>query len=123
MESFTNIKIRKISCDVIQWQLQTFGRSFISLRIDQKRPPHTPDLSPLDFFRWGYVKDGVYIPTSVNTNELKVLIKWEIPAINRETCANVISNFKQRSDVIIAQNGRHGHHRNGNWFTAHTKPL
>jgi hypothetical protein len=25
-------------------------------------PPRSPDLTPCDFFLWGYVKDRVYIP-------------------------------------------------------------
>jgi hypothetical protein len=27
-----------------------------------KWPPRSPDLTPLDFYFWGYVKDKVYIP-------------------------------------------------------------
>ena len=25
-------------------------------------PPHSPDLTPCDFFLWGFVKDSVYVP-------------------------------------------------------------
>jgi hypothetical protein len=25
-------------------------------------PPRSPDLTPLDFFFWGYIKDAVYVP-------------------------------------------------------------
>jgi len=49
----------------------------------------------------------VYNPTPANTDELKSATRREIRAIDRETCSNVISNFKKRHDVIISQNGRH----------------
>lgn len=38
-------------------------------------PPRSPDLTPLDFFLWGYVKDKVYSRTSRNLEELKSKIE------------------------------------------------
>lgn len=36
--------------------------------------PRSPDLTPCDYFFWGYVKDTVYIPPSLpsNLDELKI---------------------------------------------------
>lgn len=34
-------------------------------------PPHLPDITPLDFFLWGYVKDLVYRTKIRENNGLK----------------------------------------------------
>ena len=61
------------------------------------------DLSPLDFFLWGYLKDRVYKPSPQTTEELKLVIKREIRNISRETCTSVIRNFQHGLDVVIKQ--------------------
>lgn len=96
--------------DVITWLQQTFGRNLISLKTDCEWPPHSPDLSPLDFFLWGHLKDKVYKPTPTTTDELKAAIKREIRVISSETCTAVIRNFQQRLDVVISEKGRHLEH-------------
>lgn len=47
---------------VLEWLAEKFGEHFISLRSNIEWPPHSPDLNPLDFFLWGYLKDRVYSP-------------------------------------------------------------
>jgi hypothetical protein len=37
-------------------------------------PPHSPDIMPLDFFLWGYVRDIVYKTPVTSVNELKLTI-------------------------------------------------
>ena len=34
-------------------------------------PPHSPDLNPLDFFLWGYLKDKVYTPKPATLQDLR----------------------------------------------------
>jgi hypothetical protein len=39
------------------------------------RPPRSPDLTPLDFFLWGFVKDRMFIPPlPANVAELRIRI-------------------------------------------------
>ena len=40
--------------------------------------PSSPDLSPLDFFLWGYLKEQVYKPLPFNLEELKARVKREM---------------------------------------------
>ena len=47
-----------IARDVLVWLSKTFGQKSISFRTDQEWPPHSPDLSPLDFFLWVNLKNG-----------------------------------------------------------------
>jgi hypothetical protein len=98
------------SGEVISWLEKTFGTHFISYRTDNVWPPHSPDLSPLDFFLWGYLKDRVYSPAPTSLEELKVTIRREIRNISTDTCTAVISNFKKRLDVVLKQGGRHLEH-------------
>ena len=95
---------------VLEWLANKFGQNIISLKTDIEWPPHSLDLSPLDFFLWGYLKDRVYKPSPKTTEELKLAIKREFRNISRETCTSVIRNFQHRLDVVIKQKGRHLEH-------------
>jgi len=45
-------------------------------------PSRSPDVTPCDFFLWGYVKDQVYVPPlPPNIPELKVQIRTTIETI------------------------------------------
>lgn len=95
---------------VTDWLHKTFGDKLISFRTNNAWPPHSPDLSPLDFFLWGHLKDRVYKPSPKTLDELKTNIRHEINQIDVETCRSVVRNFKKRLNVVIAQNGRHVEH-------------
>ena len=56
---------------VLSWLHETFGENFISIKTEKIWPLHSPDLSPLDFFPWGYLKDKVYTPKPATLQELK----------------------------------------------------
>lgn len=82
----------------------------ISLKTPMEGPPLSPDLSPLDFFLWGYLKDRVYEPAPKDINELKRAIKREMRKIQVDVCMSVIRNFRERVDLVVRQNGRHLEH-------------
>lgn len=98
------------SREVLTWLEKTFGTQYISYRTDNVWPPHSPDLSPLDFFLWGYLKDRVYNPAPKTTEELKAAIQHHMREIPLDMCQSVIANFKKRIDVILRQGGRHLEH-------------
>lgn len=95
---------------VMQWLEATFDTRFISFRSPNVWPPHSPDLSPLDFYLWGYLKDKVYTPAPETTDDLKKAIVREMRKITPETCRAVISNFRRRLELVVQQNGRHLEH-------------
>ena len=45
---------------VTEYSQRNLGDRWISKRGPVNWPPRSPDLTPLDFFLWGYVKDKVY---------------------------------------------------------------
>lgn len=52
-------------------------------------PPRSPDITPLDFYFWGYVKDEVYKRRYANLIELKNNIRRIIRSIDRKTIFRV----------------------------------
>jgi len=53
---------------VRDWLNTTFPRLWIGQRGPIEWPPRSPDLPPLDFYVWGYMKDKVYA-VQINTKE------------------------------------------------------
>jgi hypothetical protein len=52
-------------------------------------PPRSPDITPLDFFLWGYVKDIVYKTPVTTFGELKKLrIVAAIETVTQQTLEN-----------------------------------
>lgn len=96
--------------NVLDYLDKTFNGHFISFRTHQEWPPHSPDLNPLDFFLWGYLKDKVYTPAPSTKQELKASIRREIRLISTFTLESVIRNFSERIQLVKRQNGRHLEH-------------
>lgn len=69
-----------------------------------------PDLNPLDFFLWGYLKDIVYSTNPDSIRDLKTEITKEVRAISPATIGHVFNNFKRRVSACLEQNGRHIEH-------------
>jgi hypothetical protein len=46
-------------------------------------PPPSPDIIPLDFFLWGYVKNTVCAPKVTGVEDLKIRITDAITIMNR----------------------------------------
>lgn len=95
---------------VLEWLAEKFGEHFISLRSNIEWPPHSPDLNPLDFFLWGYLKDRVYSPSLQDTNALQMSIRREIRRITVDSCKNVIRNFRDRMRLVTEKHGGHLEH-------------
>ena len=95
---------------VIEYLEGQFGDRLYALGSQQGEewPPRSPDLNPLDFWAWGYLKMKVFsYPQPRTLQELKARIRAEIqaltPAMIREAC---LRGFKRRLDkVILAEGG------------------
>ena len=82
----------------------------ISLKAFHIWAPHSPDLSPLDFFLWGYAKDNVYKNKPTSISELKQEITTFMRAISADTCKAVIQNFAVRVRECLLRHGDHIEH-------------
>ncbi|EFN82647.1 hypothetical protein EAI_09010, partial [Harpegnathos saltator] len=76
-------------------------------RGDVNWPPRSCDLTPLDFFLWGFLKGKVYANDPQTIPELKEEIRRTINEISPQLCQNVIENFVKRMNVCKQDRGGH----------------
>ena len=74
---------------------ETFSDRWIGRRGTSEWPDRSPDLTPLDFFLWVYLKNRVYINRPIHIEELRESIRSEIVSIPPETLINSLQNFIQ----------------------------
>ncbi|GFT11903.1 uncharacterized protein NPIL_425361 [Nephila pilipes] len=68
-------------------------------------PPRSPDLTPLDFFLWGYLKDKVYAQKPATVVQLRATIEHECTNIPREWFHHVCYSIASRCQQCLEQNG------------------
>ena len=68
-------------------------------------PPQNPDLSPLDFFLWGYIKNIVYAEKIRNIQHLQERITSAIETVTRDMIQKTWQEIEFRLDVSRAANG------------------
>ena len=87
---------------------ENFPAGFLSNRTDTPWPPNSPDLTPLDFWLWAYLKNMVYLPPRCQTiDELKEKIMKIYSSIPRSMFRHAIENVRNRAVLCIEQNGQH----------------
>ncbi|GFV66374.1 DUF4817 domain-containing protein [Trichonephila clavipes] len=83
----------------------TFGDRLISRFGPVNRPPRSCDLTPLDYFLWGYVKSLVYADKPQTLDHLEDNIRRVIADIRPQMLEKVIENWTSRLDYIRASRG------------------
>ncbi|GFX87847.1 DUF4817 domain-containing protein [Trichonephila clavipes] len=78
----------------------TFGDHLISRFGPVNWPPRSCDLTPLDYFLWGYVKSLVYADTPPTLDHLEDNIHRVIADIRPQMLEKVIENWTSRLDYI-----------------------
>ena len=86
---------------------EMFPSRLISLRCGIEWPARSPDLTPCDFFLWGYLKAEVYKHRPQTLKILKDAIREEVAAISPEMTNIVMETFRERLRQCIANNCRH----------------
>ncbi|GFV00518.1 transposable element Tc3 transposase [Trichonephila clavipes] len=85
----------------------TFGDRLISRFGPVNWPPLSCDLTPLDYFLWGYVKSLVYADKPQTLDHLEDNIRRVIADIRPQMLEKVIENWTSRLDYIRASRGSH----------------
>ncbi|GFW00135.1 DUF4817 domain-containing protein [Trichonephila clavipes] len=85
----------------------TFGDRLISRFGPVNWPPRSCDLTPLDYFLWGYVKSLVYADKPQTLDHLEDNIRRVIADIRPRMVEKVIENWTSRLDYIRASRGSH----------------
>ncbi|GFV51654.1 transposable element Tc3 transposase [Trichonephila clavipes] len=83
----------------------TFGDRLISRFGPVNWLPRSCDLTPLDYFLWGYVKSWVYVDKPQTLDHLEDNIRRVIADIRPQMLEKVIENWTSRLDYIRASRG------------------
>lgn len=94
----------RVNIDLLK---QKLGDRVISRNGPVNWPARSCDLTPLDYFLWGYLKSKVYANKPATIQDLKNNIIAEINNIPVSMCENVIENFDHRIDVCKSSRGEH----------------
>ncbi|XP_076028557.1 uncharacterized protein LOC143017694 [Oratosquilla oratoria] len=93
---------------VRNWLNDTFPH-WIGRRGHVEWSPHSPHLSPLDFFFWGMLKEKVYSMKITDLNHMRERITSQCAEIdgNESLFHRVHLNFVKRIKLCIENNGNH----------------
>lgn len=70
-------------------------------------PPRSPDLTPLDFFLWGYIKGRVYSSACDTAEEMRDRIVSAFATVTPEMLKNVMASTERRARLCIERRGGH----------------
>jgi hypothetical protein len=84
-----------------------FPGRVISRNGDIRWPARSCDLTPLDFFLWGFLKSKVYSTHPTTIEELKNNIISEINEIRPDLLKKIIENWVSRIRMLKDSNGQH----------------
>ena len=92
---------------VTQYLREVFGDRVIALGWDPEWAPRSPDVTPCDFFLWGYMKDKVYGKRLANRIALKEKI-WEVfPSIEQEKIRDACRGVERKLQDLVELEGEH----------------
>ena len=98
-------------CHVTARNMQYLDSQFHDRVISRKSlngrdwPARSPDLNPLDYFLWGYLKSKVYCPKPNTLLELEANIQHEVRRISAAMILTVILDLKRRAGKGLLANG------------------
>ena len=84
-----------------------FPERLISIRGDLEWPARSPDLTPCDFFLWGFLKSRVYVNRPSTLQDLKTNIQEEIANITPAMLARIMTNARNRFTQCMENGGHH----------------
>ena len=87
--------------------MKTFPDRWIGCDGSIPWPPRPPDITPLNFFLWGYIKDIVYRTTVRYINDLQHRIIEAIDTVAVDKLARTWQEIEYRLDIVRATDGAH----------------
>ena len=94
---------------VQEWLHRHFPKRWIGrgdARVPVGWPPRSPELTAMDFFLWGYVKNQVYATPSQSPADLKARIIAACAAITPQTLNRVHNATLRRIKTCVEQDGQ-----------------
>ena len=96
--------------DVREYLNQTFPGKWIGRQGPIDWPARSPDLTPMDFFLWGYIKHQVYLTQPESIDDLKARIIKACRDIQPEMFANCREGFFNRLHYCLSAEGKQFEH-------------
>lgn len=90
---------------VTEWLEEHFPNRWIGRRGPILWPARSPDLNPLDFFVWGFIKEKVYATPPTTADEVRDRINASVAAITPELLERVIQTIPRRLELCVENNG------------------
>lgn len=82
----------------------------LSRYFPQAWPPRSPDLTPCDYWLWGYLKSQVYRDRPTSIGMLKDNIKRHCLTITTDMLYSAVDNIVPRLQLLLMDDGRHVEH-------------
>lgn len=92
---------------VVEYLNQLFGERWIGTNGPIRWPPRSPDLTPLDFFLWGHIKNKVYSTVPTTLQDLKNRVINAVNDVTQDQLDRVLQATKERAILCRQQNGGH----------------
>jgi len=93
--------------DVATFLDETFPGRWVRRGGPTAWPPRSPDLTPLDFFAWGFIKDVVYRRKVRDLADLRQRIIEAVELKTPHMLINTWQEFEYRLDICRATTGAH----------------
>lgn len=92
---------------VLRYLDRQFGQRMMAMSSIQGHdwPARSPDLNPLDFFAWGYLKSRVFRPRPATMPQLIARIELEVKNLNSDMIKRACLDIKTRCQRVIASSG------------------
>jgi hypothetical protein len=100
-------------CHVTDHNMRYLDRKFEGRVVSRRAirghdwPARSPDLNPLDFFHWGFLKSQVYTPKPRDLNELKLALERAVARVDVDMCRRSVMDVRNRAEKCIANHGGH----------------
>ena len=92
---------------VIRLLNENLPSAWVGRRGPNNWPARSPDLTPLDFLLWGYVKELVFRTQCRNVTQLKRRITTAVRIINGVMLGNFWKSLKERLNAVIREDSGH----------------
>jgi hypothetical protein len=73
-------------------------------------PPRSPDLTPMDYFLWGYIKSKVYETPPTSQDDLKARITTACADIPGDVVQSALESVAYRAQMCLGEDGQHFEH-------------
>ncbi|GBN31555.1 hypothetical protein AVEN_252176-1 [Araneus ventricosus] len=70
-------------------------------------PPFSPDITPCDFWLWGFLKDNIYRKRPASLPDLKDSIRHHFLDIPADSLRATVENMVLRLEHIVEHEGGH----------------